>query len=245
MADPSALPDSNLIGAGQTGGIQVLEAALQTVFTEGTVIGAFICLSLAIIFGLVRMVMWVLELQRARQWTLARESEAKRLLQEAERVARERRQQQMTYRSPIQDNIHLPGTVSFEDVMGGKGLPLPTVAANPLHPASTGRHERRSFVQSRSASSLLRTDSMIFVTGGGGGSGTAQPPSPVAVLERSEAATAPVTLNAPAPGTADTRRRSLTARPAVPASMRRLSIPRDAEQPASGSIADLRRQRVT
>ncbi len=126
-----------------------IQGAFRAVFTEGTVIGSFIVVGFSCLWGLFRCVMWGVNRRRAQQWTLERHAEEKRLLEQAERVRFEKRLAAAHYKNPLEHNVHAPGSVTWDEVMGSGAK----VAAAPAHPPSSSRpldgSEPGAFVSSR------------------------------------------------------------------------------------------------
>jgi hypothetical protein len=105
-------PASGGLGSG-------LSSAIQTIFTEGTVIFCFICLFIAILAFIARIIGLLLELRRARIRVLARQRDEERMLAEAAKIREENKKKAATYKSPLEGRVFLPGQVTFEEVMRG------------------------------------------------------------------------------------------------------------------------------
>jgi len=100
------------------GSVANIDSAVRGVLTEGTVVGAFIVVALALAWALVKCTGWLLYLQRARHVAVERHAQVLRLLEHAEQLKRAQEEERRRYENPIGSNLHLPGTVRFEDVMG-------------------------------------------------------------------------------------------------------------------------------
>ena len=134
--------------------LEQADIALQQVFSEGTVVGSFVIVAIAIVLLLYNLALWLINVQRARNWTVAREAEAKRLLQYAESIRQERQALQAVYANPIQSNVHLPGSVSYEEVMG---------SAPDAPPARRAANSKRAAVHQGRRAALQRFGSTVLI----------------------------------------------------------------------------------
>lgn len=242
MSDPS--DDS---GDAPTDGIRLLEAALSTVFEEGTVVGAFLCLSIAVLYVIWRAVQWLLTLQRSRTEARMQEAQAKRLQEMAAAMERARAEERARYAAnPFR--FHVPGSVTFDDVMRGSGGQS-AGAAGGGGASSSGSADggapgplegRRSIVSMRSP--MVSAYAAAAAVGASSSAGSATTTSPATLDPGADphAAAADAMSSALASSGVSVRRLGSGSK-----SNRRLSaMARDAEQPSSGHIRELRKSAV-
>lgn len=238
MSDPS--DDS---GDTPTDGIRLLEAALSTVFEEGTVVGAFLCLSIAVLYVIWRAVQWLLTLQRSRAAARMQEAQAKRLQEMAAAMERARAEERARYAAnPFR--FHVPGSVTFDEAMRGTGgASGGTSSGGSSGSADIGAsgplEGRRSIVSMRSPMVSAYAAAAAVGASSSAGSG----PSAPAVAPDSGGdvlAAADAMSSALASSGVSVRRLGSGSK-----SNRRLSaMARDAEQPSSGHIRELRKSAV-
>lgn len=247
MADPPDAGDDT-----PTDGIRLLEAALSTVFEEGTVVGAFLCLSIAVLYVIWRIVVWLLTLQRSRAAARSQEAQAKRLQEMAAAMERARAEERARYAAnPFR--FHVPGSVSFDEVM--RGSPAGGSGAAGDHGSAGPFEGRRSVVSMRSPMvSAYAAAAAVPVSNHSGSSGSAAS-SAVGSVDRGPAAFSTVTTVETLPESNSGADAAGAALAASGISVRRLgsgsksnrrlsAMARDAEQPSSGHIAELRKSAV-
>lgn len=202
--------------------------------------GAFLCLSIAVLYVIWRAVQWLLTLQRSRAAARMQEAQAKRLQEMAAAMERARAEERARYAAnPFR--FHVPGSVTFDEAMRGTGgASGGTSSGSSSGSAGIGAsgllEGRRSIVSIRSPMVSAYAAAAAVGASSSAGSGPSAPSVASDAGGDVHAASDAMSLALASSGVSVRR---------LGSSNRRLSaMARDAEQPSSGHIRELRKSAV-
>lgn len=93
------------------------QSALATAFSEGTVVLAFIALALVALCFCYKLVACIRDRRKLHAMADFKQAEMRRLHELAESTREEEAARNATFRNPVYDNLHVPGTVAVSDVL--------------------------------------------------------------------------------------------------------------------------------